>query len=104
MTINKNGKLVDVTWLHKELWATVPRVSSISDKGNYILLLKSDGSEFNALETQAIQTAFDAHDAEARLNQEMTAKANRQNELAKNPSTLSTIERIRRLEIILGVN
>ena len=103
MILAKNGKVVDVTWLHKELAVAVPAVSSVSDKGDSVSLLKANGGGFTAQEVALIEPIFSAHDGVAIANKEAAKKAKVATELAKNPKNLSDKERLTRIEIILGI-
>lgn len=95
-------KPIFVAKLHDEVVSFIPEIFGIGIDGNDLFFEKPN--DFTETEIDIVKTAIDNHDAVTAKIDADARDARINNERAKNPDTLSTINRIKRIEIILGLD
>lgn len=94
--------IVEFLELTRSLKKTVPEIEGVTDKGSTLELRRSFG-EFSALEANLLEAIVVAHDGASIIAENNLKLTNQQVELKKDPISLTLEQRVKRLEIILGV-
>lgn len=97
-------KPVELSVLTDAIRRRVPAVSGLGiAEGGTQLIIRRFAGQLTPAEVAIIQEEVDAHDAAAIAQARAARETLRTSERAKSPLSLSLVERVRRVEVILGV-